>query len=299
VWSEQTVAQILEDRTYLGHTILGKSVKPSYKSKTLKRLPLDQHKVFQNTHQPIIDEETFELVQKVREHKRRPAKVGGIEPFSGLVYCADCGRPHQNHRAKSLTREQENFVCGAYRKKTTSCTAHFIRTVVLEKLVLEDIRRVSAYVREHEDEFVRLVMERTMSKAKQEVAAKRKELEKSRRRIAELDGLFKRLYEDNVSGKLSDERFDKLSVGYESEQRQLTDRISILESDLAQQSEKTANVGKFLTTVRKYTDIQELTPTILREFIDRIYIHEPDRSSGKRQQKVDIHYHVVGELGGQ
>jgi hypothetical protein len=274
-------------------------VKPSYKSKALKRLPPEQHKVFPHTHQPIIDEETFELVQKVRENKRRPAKVGGIEPFSGLVYCADCGRLHQNHRAKSLTREQENFVCGAYRKRTTSCTAHYIRTVVLEKLVLEDIRRVSAYAKAHEDRFVQLVMERTMTRAKQEIAAKKKELEKSKRRITELDALFKRMYEDHVAGRLNDERFAKLAADYETEQRLLTDRVSVLEADLAEQGEKAANVGKFLATVRKYTDIRELTPTILQEFIDRIYIHEPDRSSGKRQQKVDIHHNFVGELSGQ
>lgn len=179
VWAEQTVAQILEDKTYLGHTVVGKMVKPSYKSKAIKRIPAEQHKVFENTHEAIVDEETFELVQKVRENKRRPAKVGGIEPFSGLAYCADCGRPLQNHRAKSLTREQENFVCGAYRKRTTSCTAHYVRTVVLEKLVLAGIRNVSAYAREYEDEFVRMVMEQDMAKAKKELSAKRKELEKS------------------------------------------------------------------------------------------------------------------------
>jgi len=297
-WSEQSVAQILDDRVYLGHTVVGRTIKPSYKSKALKRLPSEQHKVTENTHQRIIDDETFELVQKVRENKRRPAKVGGIEPFSGLVYCADCGKPHQNHRAKSLTREQENFVCGAYRKRTISCTAHFIRTVVLEKLVLEDIRRVSSYAKEHEDEFVEMVMERTMTRAQKEIAAKKKELEKSKRRISELDALFKRLYEDNVSSRISDERYEKLSADYETEQRQLTDRAAILEADLAEQGEKAANVGKFLATVRRYTDIQELTPTILREFIDKILVHEPDRSSGKRQQKIEIHYNFVGELAG-
>jgi len=238
-------------------------------------------------------------VQKVRENKRRPAKVGGIEPFSGLVYCADCGKPHQNHRAKSLTREQENFVCGAYRKRTTSCTAHYIRTVILEKIVLAGIRDVSAYAREYEDEFVRRVMEQDMARTKKELTAKRKELDKSNRRISELDGLFKRLYEDNVGGRLSDERFEKLSVDYESEQKQLTERAAVLETELAEQGEKAANVGKFLAIVRKYTDIQELTPTLLREFIDKIVVHEPDRSSGKREQKIDIHYNFVGEISGQ
>ena len=297
-WAEQTVVQILEDRTYLGHTVVGRFVKPSYKSKAIKRIPTEQHKIFENTHAAIIDGETFELVQKVRENKRRPAKVGGIEPFSGLVYCADCGKPHQNHRAKSLTREQENFVCGAYRKRTTSCSAHYIRTVILEKIVLAGIRDVSAYAREHEDEFVRRVMEQDMARTKKELAAKRKELEKSKHRISELDGLFKRLYEDNVSGRLSDERFKKLSVDYESEQKQLAERAAVLEADLAEQGEKAANVEKFLAIVRKYTDIQELTPTLLREFVDKIVVHEPDRISGKREQKIDIYYNFVGELVG-
>jgi len=298
LWAEQTVAQILEDRTYLGHTIVGRTVKPSYKSKTIKRLPDEEHKVSENTHGQIIDVETFELVQKVRENKRRPAKVGGIEPFSGLVYCADCGKPLQNHRAKSLTRAQENFVCGAYRKRTTSCTAHYIRTVILEKIVLANIRDVSAYAREYEDEFVRRVMEQDMARTKKELTAKRKELDKSKRRISELDGLFKRLYEDNVGGRLSDERFEKLSGEYEVEQKQLTERTAILESDLVEQNEKAANVGKFLAIVRKYTDIQELTPTLLREFVDKIVVHEPDRSSGKREQKVEIHYNFVGDVLG-
>ena len=295
-WSEQSVAQILEDRAYLGHTVVGRTVKPSYKSKSVKRLPAEQHKITENTHPHIIDEETFDLAQKARENKRRPAKVGGIEPFSGLVYCADCGKPHQNHRAKSLTRAQENFVCGAYRKKTMSCTAHYIRTVVLEKLVLEDIHRVSAYAKEHEDEFVEMVMERTMTRAQKDYAAKKKELEKSKHRISELDGLFKRLYEDNVGSRISDERFEKLSAEYEAEQRQLADRAAVLDTELAEQGEKAANVGKFLKTVRKYTDIKELTPTLLREFVDKIIVHEPDKSSGKREQKVEIHYNFVGEL---
>lgn len=169
--------------------------------------------------------------------------------------------------------------------------------MVLEKLVLADIRRVSAYVREYEDNFVQMVIDKTMARAKTELTAKKKELEKSKRRISELDGLFKRLYEDNVSSRISDERFTKLSGEYETEQQQLTERTAVLETELAEQSEKAANVGKFLAVVRRYTDIQELTPTLLREFIDKIVVHEPDRSSGKRTQKVDIHYNFVGELG--
>jgi hypothetical protein len=237
-------------------------------------------------------------VQKLRENKRRPAKVGSIEPFSGLVYCSDCGKPHQSHRANTMGRKQEYFVCGAYRKRTTSCTAHYIRTVILEKIVLGEIRSVSAYAQEYEDEFIKRIMEQDMARTKKELTAKKKELDKSTCRISELDGLFKRLYEDNVSGRLSDERFEKLSADYEAEQKQLTERAVVLEAELAEQGEKAANVGKFLAVVRKYTDIQELTPTLLREFVDKIIIHEPDRSSGKREQQVDIYFNFIGELAG-
>jgi hypothetical protein len=298
LWAEQTVATMLEDMTYLGHTVVGRTVKPSYKSKAIKRLPSEQYKVTENTHERIIDDETFELVQKVRENKRRPAKVGGIEPFSGLVYCADCGKVHHNLRAKSLKREQECFVCRASRDKTRTCTAHYIRTVILEKLVLEDIRKVSAYAREHEDDFVQLVMDRTMKRAKQELAAKTKELEQAKSRIVKLDGLFTRLYEDKDSGILKAGRYEKLSAEFEAEQEQLVARVAVLEAELAEESEKSANVGKFLNTVRRYTDIQELTPTLLREFVDKIIVHEPDRSSGKREQKIDIHYNFVGNVAG-
>jgi hypothetical protein len=149
MWAEQSISGILEDKTYLGHTVIGKTVKPSYKSKLVKHLPQEQHKIFPDTHESLVDEETFNIVQKIRANKRRPAKVGGIEPFAVIVYCSDCGRVLHNLRAKSLTRNHENFVCATYRKRTKACTAHFIRTVVLEKIVLTDIQSVVAYAKEH------------------------------------------------------------------------------------------------------------------------------------------------------
>jgi hypothetical protein len=233
---------------------------------------------------------------KKHQRKRRLTKIGTKDKFAGLVYCSDCGRRHQNLRAKSISPNQESYVCGNYRATVQSCTAHFIRTVVLEKLVLEDIQRVGQLAAQHEDRFVQLLMKNSLSNEQKEIAAKKKEQNKANRRMSELDRLFVRLYEDHVGGKLSGERFAKMSADYEAENTSLKNRVEVLELELSEQGEKVDNVGKFLIIVRKYTDIQELTPTLLREFIDKIIVHEADKSSGKRQQEVEIHYNFVGMI---
>ena len=161
---------------------------------------------------------------------------------------------------------------------------------------MSSIQNVVAYAHEHEDEFVRLVADKDMAQSKKEMDSKRRELEKAKHRISELDALFKRLYEDNVNGRLSDERFERMSADYEAEQKQLVERVPILEADLAKQDEQSTNAGKFLGLVRKYTNVQELSSTLLREFVDKIIVHEPDKSSGKREQKVEIHYNFVGKI---
>ncbi|MCC8121920.1 MAG: recombinase family protein [Oscillospiraceae bacterium] len=295
-WSEQTVAQILENKVYLGHTVIGKQRKPSYKSKKLVAVPEHEQTVCPNTHPAIIDEETFRLVQKVREHKRRPAKIGTIEPFSGLIFCADCGKVHYNCRAKSLKRHQEYFVCGTYRNKGQACTPHSIRTVVLETLVLQSIRNVCSYVRQYEEEFLQLVTERSQTQLKTERAAQQRELSRAQNRMTELDTLFRKMYEDNAAGRLSDDRFDQLAADFEQEQAVLKERIPDLEQALAEQEKQTGNMKNFLSLVRKYTHIQALTPTMLREFVEKIVVHETDQSSGKRVQRVEIHYNFVGDV---
>jgi hypothetical protein len=254
--------------------------------------------VFENTHEPLIDPDTWEIVQKVRQGKRRPTRMGEMDKFSGLVFCADCGSRHYHIRGTTMTTTQTNYVCGRYRKEGREvCSAHFIRTVVLNELVLQDIRRVTAIASQHEQEFVKSVMQKTASQNQREIVAKKKELEKVRRRILELDALFKRMYEDNVSGKLSDERFGLLSKDYEGEQKELKASVPTLEAEIVDSSEKAVNVGRFLQIVRKYTDIQELTPEILREFIDRIEVHERSVKYGKNAtQQIDIYYNFVGLL---
>ena len=296
-WSEQTISQILSNRVYAGDQVSMKFSKPSVKSKRGIAVPPEKQSVFEDRHPAIIDRETFEIVQRVRETKRRPKKMGELDKFSGLTFCSDCGTRLVNQRTKSIAKNQESFNCGLYRKGTHECTPHYIRTVVLEQVVLNDLRHVSALAAQHEDEFVRMVLDGNLEKARREATQKRRALNKARRRIDELDALVKRIYEDNVTGKISDERFAKLLSDYEAEQKSLAEQADALEKELAEQEAKAVSVDKFLALVRKYTDIQELTPGLLREFVEKIVVHNAVKIDGQREQEVVIHYNFVGAVG--
>ena|GEM_PF-20507 len=297
-WSCETIARILENRIYVGDQVGMKSTKPSVKSRKVIKVPPEKQYVFEDTHPAIIDRETFEIVQRVREGKRRPQKMGEPGKLSGLAFCSDCGAVLHHQRAKSIAKGQESFVCGLYRKGTHECTAHFIRTVALEQVVLDDLRRVTALAARHEDRFVRMVLDGNLEKARREAAQKRRALDKAHRRIGELDALVKRIYEDNVAQKISDERFAKLLADYEAEQKSLAEQADAFEKELAEQEEKAVSVDKFLALVRKYTDIRELTPGLLREFVEKIIVHEATKVDGLREQEVVIHYNFVGAVGG-
>jgi len=295
-WSEQSVAGILANKEYLGHTVNYKYTKPSYKLKKIIANPEESQLVFENTHEAIINKETWDIVQKIRANKRRPSKYGELGMFSGLVVCFDCGKNHRHIRAKSLSPTQESYVCGTYRGKSKDCTPHSIRVSVLEQLILEDIRRTVKIASSHEDEFLNNIMQNSMKNEQKELALKKRELEKANKRISELDGLFKRIYEDNYSNKLSDERYCKLSSDYEAEQQTLKTSVQLLQAEITEKSQKAVNIEAFMKIVKKYTDLQELTPTILREFIAKIVIHERNRTNGKTSQKIDIFYNFVGQL---
>ena len=205
-WAENSVIYILEQDAYLGRTTNFKTTKLSYKSKkTIVNTP-DKWAVFEDTHKAIIDKDTWELVQKAREQRRRPTKMGEMGMFSGLAFCADCGAKLYHCRTTSWTHEQECYTCASYRTKK-QCSAHYIRVVVLEQLVLQNLQRVVAYVQEDEDEFVRRVMENKTAVQRAEQEQAKRKLEKQERRISELDAIIQRLYEDHVMGKLSAERF--------------------------------------------------------------------------------------------
>ena len=295
-WNGPVVAKILDRMDYLGHTVNFKTHVKSYKvHKTIYNSP-DQWKVFEGTHEAIIDKETFEIVQKIRAGKRRPSRMGEMPMFSGLLYCADCGRKLSFHRKADEPAEKHHYLCENYRSNTANCTMHYIRNVVVERIVLENLKEVIQYVSNYEDEFVQMIMDSDMRQRNRELAQKKKRLAEIQKRIGELDTIFQRIYEDNIIGKLSDERFMKMSKGYEDEQHTLQTEANEIQSELQQEEKKSVDVKRFLAIVKKYTDLTELTPEILREFIDKIIVHAPDKSSGRRLQEIEIIYNHIGEF---
>ena len=294
-WNAATVQRILEQDTYLGRTTNFKTTKLSYKSKKTVINSPDKWAVFEGTHEAIIDKETWEIVQKSREHRRRPTKMGEMGLFSGLAYCADCDAKLYHHRSITLTKEQESYICSNYQSRK-KCTAHYIRAVVLEQLVLQNLQRVVAYAQEDENEFVRRVMENKTAVQRAEQEQAKRKLEKQERRISELDRIIQQLYEDRVSGALSAERFAKLSGGYEKEQKELKQSAKELQAIVNTIETQAVNVQSFLKIVRKYTAPTELTPALLREFVEKIVVHAPAKSSGHRTQRIDVHYNFIGEI---
>lgn len=293
-WAARTVADILERQEYIGDTVNFRSTTRSFKDKTKIERPKEAWKVFENTHEAIINKETWELVQTLRANKRRPNRTGEVSMFSGLLYCGDCGEKLYYSVTNNYSREQAYFFCSSYRKNTANCTAHYIREKVVYALVLESLQRVLFYVQAFEKQFVQEQLEKSSEEQKKELAKKRRELAKSEKRIAELDVLFQRIYEDNVSGKLNDERFAVMSANYEEEQKSLKEALSQLKADVEAQNDKTENVSAFIQKVKQYTEIEELTPAIVNEFIDCIMVSKKQVIDGKTVYPIDIYYNSVG-----
>ncbi len=294
-WDTATVKNMLSYKEYLGHTVLGKTKRKSYKDKRDIPIPEEGQYVFPNTHEPIIDQETWDAVQRIRANKRRNCKTGEKDMFAGLIKCADCVRTMYNLRSKAHKRNQEAFVCGNYRHKTHSCSAHCIRTVVLEELVFGCLKRIISFASEQEDEFRSYVLERGLADRIAASKAQKRELVKTGRRIVELDTLIRKLYEDNSSGKITDERFIILSTGYEEEQRMLKQQATILSQELEADDAKAINLDRFIATAKKHTNLTELTPAVLREFISEIYVSESDFFE-EPLQRITIIYNYIGKI---
>lgn len=295
-WHESTVVNILEQKDYLGNTYNFKTTKKSYKSKKVIRNPEEKQVVFENTHVALIDQETWDLVQKARQSRRRPTKMGDMGMFSGMVYCADCGNKLHLCRTKSWDRSLDNYVCGTYKRRRGECSAHYIRSTVLETLVLDNLQKVIAYVRDYENDFVQQVTENKAAEQMQMLSVSKRQMEQQMRRIAEIDNIIKRLYEDNLNGKLSDSRFSKMSADYEQEQRTLENSNAELKCMVDTCEEQSLNIKSFLKCVRKYTEPCELTPDMLHELVEKIIVYAPDKSSGHRTQQIDIYYNFVGRI---
>ena len=296
-WATNTIVHILERKEYLGHTVNFKTEKISYKVKSSVENPEEKQVVFENTHEPIIDPATWERVQELRKQRKRPNRYDEVGLFSGILFCADCGSVLYQQRYENKTRKQDCYICGNYKRRVKSCTAHFIRTDLLTAGVTANLSKITAYAAKHEKQFMKLLIEQNEDGGKRRNAARKKELDAAEKRIAELSAIFKRLYEDSVTGRISDERFAELSADYEAEQRQLKERAAELQGELSKAQEATVNAGKFMNIVRKYTSFEELTPTLLREFIEKIVVHECSYDENKsRRQEIEIYYSFVGKV---
>ena len=266
-WHESTVAYILEYMEYTGCTVNFKTYTNSIWDKKQRENPMENRKIFYNTHPAIISLEVFDKVQEIRQQRHRRTKTGKSSLFSGMVYCADCGAKMRYCTTNYFEKRQDHFVCANYRSNTGSCSAHFIRAVMEHKLLLSSEEKICASI---------------------------KRLEQAQRRMGELDRLFIRIYEDNVAGRINDERFSMMSRSYETEQEQLKVEIQTLQQDIEVQERQIENLEQFIQQVHKYEDLQELTPYALRELVKAIYIEAPDKSSGKRRQGIRISYDLVG-----
>lgn len=298
-WPDKTIYDILTRQEYLGHTVTGKTYKVSYKSKKTRKNPDEKRYFFPNTHEALVDEETFELAQKRIATKHRPAKSDEIDLFSGLLFCGDCGYKMYLQKGAGTLERKHAYTCGNYRnraRKDFVCTTHYIRKSVMQELVLTDLRRVLSYVKDNERDFIRTATEYGDREARKALELKQKELDKAKFRITELDTLFRKLYEDNALGRLSDDRFVMLTSGYEDEKKTLAQRVKVLEREIYSTNRRKTDVDKFIKVVAKYSDIQELTYENVHEFIDRILIHEWDRVTDTR--KVEIFYNFVGTIEG-
>ena len=296
-WPDKTLYDILTRQEYLGHTITAKTYKVSYKSKKTRKNPEDKRYFFPNTHEPLVDEETFALAQKRIATRHRPTKSEEIDLFSGMLFCGDCGYKMYLQKGAGTPERKHAYTCGNYRNRARNdflCTTHYIRKSILKELVLADLQRVLAYVKEHEQEFVRTASECGEQAAQKALAQQRKELDKAERRMDELNLLFRKLYEDMALGRLSSEQFALLTSGYEDEKAALTKRAAELRQKIDTAAERGADVKRFVGLVRRYSEISELTYENVHEFIDRILVHELDRETNTR--KIEIFYSFVGKV---
>ena len=293
-WCSDTVAGILSKQEYAGDTVNFRTTRKSFKNKKKLDRPQEEWQIFEDTHPAIVDREVYMLVQELRKHKRRPTKSGIVSMFSGLLYCADCGEKLYYSVTNNYKREQAYFFCSSFRKNTDVCSAHYIREKIVMQNVLESMRRVFLNVQMFEREFAHKQMECYNEDKKKELAEKRRELNKVKKRVAEIDGLIQKIYEDNTKGKISDDRFATLSAGYEKEQRELKAIIPAMEENLATETDKSEGLNRFMDKVKRITEPKELTAELVHEFVDKIVVSAPRYLDGRRVQQMDIYYNGVG-----
>ena len=296
IWDSMSIKYILDQTAYAGHTVNFQTAVKSYKTKKQIRLPKEDWIIYRNTQEPIIDEKTFETVQQMRKVKRALTKYNEPNMFSGLLYCADCGN-HLTIQRVARNRKMDNFSCATYRKKKKGlCSCHRILVSDLETIVKEDLQKVCEYVFLHEKEFTDDYLSGSKKETEKFQAKTKAELKRLSERQEEIGRIIRKLYEDNVNGRITDERFDFLAKSYDDEANDLKIKIQEHKNALASSVQNEEKLSKFLKVVKSYTEIEELTPEILNSFIEKIYIGETEKYDGRKMQEVEIIYKFVGAI---
>lgn len=296
IWSVASVKGILDQIAYAGHTVNFQTTKKSFKNKKQVRLPKDQWVICENTQEPIIDGKTFETVQQMRKTKRAYTKFNEPNMFSGLLYCADCGNRLTIQRV-AKHRNMDNFTCATYRKKKKGlCSSHRILVSDLERVVQCDLHKVCEYVILHEKEFVDEYLSGSKKETEKFQTRAKAELKRLSDRQDEIGKIVRKLYEDNVNGRITDERFDFLVKSYEDEGQELKRQMQDLKRSLTDSEQEEEKLSKFLKMVKTYSEIRELTPEILNSFVEKIVISETEWYAGRKMQEVKIIYKFVGAI---
>ena len=293
-WDGATVKHILANRQYTGCTVNFKTTLVSYKVHKTVHNPEEEWQIIPNTQEAIIDEDTFNRVQELREGRRRNTATGRESLFSGLLYCADCKSKLYFCAAKSIKPHQEFHRCSAYKESRGTCSIHFIREVVLREMMLELVKRVALFIQQYEAVFLYMYAKKHNITKETNVRNMKAAIEKDKRRISEIDMMIERLYEDNVLGKIPDDRFSKMMGKYVAEQKALIEAVAKAEQALQTFEQDKVDLRIFLETIRKCTDIDELTPEIINRLIRRIEVHNSEKINGRKCVKIDVYFTAVG-----
>ena len=297
-WSSATVINILKKEEYMGWKVLNKTETENYKSKQRKPTP-ENRLVFKDAHPQIIDEETWNIVQRLRGTKRRVYKPDGEpNPLTGILYCADCGAKMYHKRGTSGRPDHPHheYVCSGYRHYSKSCTCHYIRVEVVEQLILDAIRRASRYAIENEAAFIQRVREEAALQQEAAVRESRRKLTKGKRRREEISRLIKKLYESYAADKIPENHFSELLTGYDAEQKNLDAELERLQAEIDRYNTDSVRADRFLELVKRHTEFSELTPTLLNEFVEKVVVHEAVKIEGKRTMQVDIYLNFIGKF---
>jgi uncharacterized protein CbrC (UPF0167 family) len=297
-WSVATIIQILKKQEYMGWCVLNKTVKETYKSKRKKAAPEDML-IFKDAHPQIVDEETWTVVQRLRETRRRPERIGGEpNPLTGILHCADCGHKMYHKQGKnSIYHNPHNeYCCSSYRHYTRSCTMHYIRAAVIENMILEAIRRVSGYVRKNEAEFVKRVRDESALQQEAAVKESKRKMNQSQRRRDEVSVLIKKLYESYANEKIPEQHFAELLAEYGAERNALDGEIAKLQDEVDNYNNDTVRADKFIELVKRHTEFTEFSAVLLNEFVEKVIVHEAVKIEGVRTQDVEIFFTFIGKF---